>query len=116
MFSTITCGPVSTHGFPSGGLVANGSSFDASDPPISMYPNASFSAGGFLCAIHALIHSSPFLSRHIGSTPGDGPSGTHVHPLVPARRLLTCIFSSMAMIAASRDTASGAADIALLII
>src|SRR6187402_1288811 len=59
----------------------------------------------------------PFLSRHMGSAPGElGMSGRHVQPLVPARSVRICILSSIAMIAASLVTASGPADIALLII
>ncbi len=34
--TTMTCGPVVTHFAPAGGLVANGSSLLASDPPCSM--------------------------------------------------------------------------------
>src|SRR4029453_5288491 len=87
----------------------------ASDPPINMYPKPMLPFGGSLCAIHAAAHSMPFLSTHIGSTPGDGESGMHVHPFVPLRSLRICILSSMATMVASFETAGGAADIALLI-
>src|SRR5262245_48327666 len=57
----------------------------------------------------------PFLSRHMGSTPGEGLSGMQVNPLVPSRSIFIPPFSSIAMMVASFATASGAADIALLI-
>src|SRR5262245_15776072 len=82
---------------------------------MSMYANPSLPVGGSLCAIQAIAHSSPFLSRHIGSTPGEGVSGMHVNSLVPLRSVFICILSSIAMIVASFETASGAADIALVI-
>src|SRR5688572_10061252 len=71
------------------------------------------SLGGSFWLIHAPAQSMPFLSTHIGSTPGDGPSGKHVHPLVPGR--MTAIVA-MSMIVAPCATAIGAADIALLIL
>src|SRR5687768_12220691 len=71
-----------------------------------------FGGGSFLL-IQAWAHSTPFLSRHIGSTPGDGPSGKQVHPLVPGR--ITAIVA-MSMMVAFSAIAMGAADIALLIL
>src|SRR5690242_11125189 len=59
----------------------------------------------------AIIHSVPFWSTHIGSTCGDGPSGTHVQPFVPA----CSPRMSHVMIVASFEIDSGAADRALLI-
>src|SRR5262245_35616803 len=55
----------------------------------------------------------PFLSRHIGSTPGDGPSGMHVHPFVPGR---STFIDGMSMTAAPLAMSAGAAEIALRIL
>src|SRR5687767_13013260 len=71
------------------------------------------SFGGSFWLIQAWAQSRPFLSRHIGSTPGDGPSGKQVHPFVPGR--MTAIVA-MSMIVALSAIAIGAADIALLIL
>src|SRR6266542_1606166 len=54
-----------------------------------------------------------FLSRHIGSVPGDGPSGMHVQPFVPFRNTFIV---SISMTVASFDTAAGPAARALLIL
>src|SRR5438552_19169701 len=63
----------------------------------------------------AIAHARPFLSRHIGSKPGDGPSGMQVNPLVPCLSVFIAPFSSIAMMVASFPTSAGAADNALLI-
>src|SRR5262249_53491831 len=55
----------------------------------------------------------PFLSRHIGSTPGDGLSGMHVQPLEPC---LSTFMDGMSITVASFAMAAGAADNALLIL
>src|SRR5262245_44260685 len=115
MLRIITCGPVSTHLSAGFGFVANGSVLLASDPPINMYPKPILPFGGSLCAIHAAAQSMPFLSTHIGSTPGDGLSGMHVQPFVPFRSVRICILSSIVTMVASFAMDCGAADIALLI-
>src|SRR5688572_3232179 len=69
--------------------------------------------GGSFLLIQAWAHSRPFLSTHIGSTPGDGPSGKQVQPLVPGR--ITAIVA-MSIMVAFWAMAAGAADIALLIL
>src|SRR4029078_9298840 len=70
------------------------------------------SFGVLFWVTHCCPHSLPFLSRHIGSTPGDGPSGMHVQPLVPC---LSTFMLGMSTIVALGRMAGGAADIALLI-
>src|SRR6058998_914516 len=55
----------------------------------------------------------PFLSRHIGSVPGEGPSGMHVQPFVPLRKTFIVAIS---ITVASLATAAGAAARALLIL
>src|ERR1700739_1766961 len=68
------------------------------------------------CVIKACNHSIAFGSRHIGSLPGElGSSGTHVHSLVPWRSTFMLPSSRISAMVASRETAGGAALIALAI-
>src|SRR4051812_16362224 len=60
-----------------------------------------------------MSHSMAFLSRHIGSLPGElGSSDTQVNSFFPCR-IVRILSPSIAMIVASREIAEGPADIAL---
>src|SRR5690349_1346494 len=73
--------------------------------------------GGDLWSTYAWIHSIALASPHIGSGPGvSGLSAMHVKPLVPLRTTRTLPSLPIAMTVEFFATASGAADIALLMI
>src|SRR6516225_3727572 len=55
----------------------------------------------------------PFLSTHMGSTPGDGLSGMHVQPFVPC---FNTFMLGMSITVASLAIDAGAAESALLIL
>src|SRR6516225_5269982 len=73
-------------------------------------------SGGGEWVIKACNHSIAFGSRHIGSLPGVlGSSGTQVHTPAPLRSTVMLPSSRISAMVASRDTARGAALIALAI-
>src|SRR3546814_221331 len=110
----MTCGPVSTHSWPSAGFVPNGSMLLASLPPASMYISPTLLAGGVLCAIHASAHLSALASMHIGSLPGVlGLSGMQVQPFLPSRSTLIVPSGLAATMTAPSAIVAGAAAMAL---
>src|SRR3954469_7457444 len=81
-----------------------------------MYRKPTLPAGGSLCSIQACAQAIALASPHIGSVPGvDGSSGIQVNPLSPWRRVRILPSALTATTVARLATASGAADIALLI-
>src|SRR4051794_16942906 len=112
----MTCGPVSTHLWPSPGTVPHGSVLLASEPPASMYMKPTLLAGGSLCAIHASAHFSALASMHIGSAPGVcGLLGMQVQPFWPSRSTFIVPSALAWTIVAPPAIAFGAAAIALSI-
>jgi hypothetical protein len=112
----MTWGPVVSQFAPLAGFLAKGSVLLASDPPCSMYMNPTLPCGGFFWAARAIAQAMAFLSRHIGSLPGELElSGMQVNPFL-ASRTVRIVPADISTIVALAATLPGVADSALLII